>query len=66
MKTIASMLIIQLILVMLTLLIIFTNQIFPELAHIKLNNILITVLMGLQILGWLSMVIYLLNLPKRK
>lgn len=66
MKTIASMLIIQLILVMLTVLIIFTNQVFPELAYIKLNNILITVLMVLQILGGLSMVIYLLNLPKRK
>lgn len=68
MKTIASMLIIQLILVMLTVLIVFTNQVFPELAlaYIKLNNILITVLMVLQILGWLSMVIYLLNLPKRK
>lgn len=66
MKTIASMLIIQLILLILTVLIVFTNQVFPELAYIKLNNILITVLMGLQILGWLSMVIYLLNLPKRK
>ena len=66
MKTISSMLIIQLILLILTVLIVFTNQVFPELAYIKLNNILITVLMGLQILGWLSMVIYLLNLPKRK
>ena len=66
MKTIASMLIIQLILVMLTVLLVFTNQVFPELSYLKLNNILITVLMGLQILGWLSMVIYLLNLPKRK
>lgn len=66
MKTITNMLIIQLVLVILTVLLEFTNYIFPELVHIKLNNILITVLMGLQILGWLSMVIYLLNLPKRK
>ena len=67
MKTITNMLIIQLVLVLLTILIEFTNYIFPELvAHIKLNNILITVLMGLQTLGWISMVIYLLNLPKRK
>lgn len=60
------MLIIQFILVLLTIILVFTNHIFPELAHIKLNNILITVLIGLQTLGWLSMVIYLLNLPKRK
>lgn len=66
MKTITNMLIIQFILVLLTIILVFTNHIFPELAHIKLNNILITVLMGLQTLGWLSMVIYLLNLPKRK
>lgn len=66
MKTIINMLIIQLILVILTILIVFTNQVFPELAYIKLNNILITVLMGLQTLGWLSLIIYLLNLPKRK
>lgn len=66
MKTITNMLIIQFILVLLTIILVFTNHLFPELAHIKLNNILITVLMGLQTLGWLSMVIYLLNLPKRK
>ena len=66
MKTISNMLIIQFILVLLTIILVFTNHLFPELAHIKLNNILITVLMGLQTLGWLSMVIYLLNLPKRK
>ena len=66
MKTITNMLIIQLVLVLLTILIEFTNYIFPELAHIKLNNILIAILMGLQTVGWLLMVIYLLNLPKRK
>ena len=66
MKTITNMLIIQLVLILITLLLVFTNYIFPELAHIKLNNILISILMVLQILGWLSMVIYLLNLPKRK
>ena len=65
MKTITNMLIIQFILVLLTVILSFTNQVFPELVHIKLNNTLITILMGLQILGWLSMVIYLLNLPKR-
>lgn len=66
MKTITNMLIIQLVLVLLTILLVFTNYIFPELAHIKLNNILISILMGLQTIGWISMVIYLLNLPKRK
>ena len=66
MKTITNMLIIQSVLILITLLLEFTNYIFPELAHIKLNNILITILMGLQTLGWISMVIYLLNLPKRK
>lgn len=66
MKTITNMLIIQLVLVLLTILLVFTNYLFPELAHIKLNNILISILMGLQTIGWISMVIYLLNLPKRK
>lgn len=66
MKTITNMLIIQLVLALLTILIEFTNYIFPESAHIKLNNILIAILMGLQTVGWLLMVIYLLNLPKRK
>lgn len=66
MKTITNMLIIQLVLVIITILLEFTNYIFPELAHIELNIILITVLMGLQTLGWISMAIYILNLPKRK
>lgn len=66
MKTITNMLIIQLVLVSLTIILVLTNYIFPELAHLKLNNTLISILMGLQTLGWLSMVIYLLNLPKRK
>lgn len=66
MKTITNMLVIQFILlVLLTLLLVFTNQVSHELAHTKLNNILIAILMGLQTLGWLSMGIYLLNLPKR-
>lgn len=66
MKTIINMLIIQFILILLTILLVLTNHTFPELAHIKLNNILITTLSGLQILVWLLMVIYILNLPKRK
>ena len=66
MKTITNMLIIQLVLLLLTILLVFTNHLFPELAHIKLNHILIFILMVLQTVGWLLMAIYLLNLPKRK
>ena len=66
MKTITNMLIIQLVLVLLTILLVLTNHLFPELAHLKLNNILILILMGIQTLGWISMIVYLLNLPKRK
>ena len=67
MKTITNMLIIQLVLISLTILLVLTNYIFPELAHLKLNNILlVSILMGLQTLGWVIMIIYLLNLPKRK
>ena len=66
MKKITNMLIIQLVLVLLTILLVLTNHLFPELAHLKLNNILILILMGIQTLGWISMIVYLLNLPKRK
>lgn len=66
MKTITNILIIQLVLLSLTILLVLTNYIFPELAHLKLNNILVSILMGLQKLGWVIMIVYLLNLPKRK
>ena len=66
MKTITNMLVIQLVLILITILLVFTNSIFPESANIKLNNILILILMVLQILEWILMIVYLLNLPKRK
>ena len=66
MKTITNMLVIQLVLILITTLLVFTNSIFPESANIKLNNTLISILMVLQILEWILMIVYLLNLPKRK
>ena len=66
MKTITNLLIIQFILISITVLLVLINYVFPELAHIKLNNILITILIGLQTLGWLSMAIYIIKSPKRK